>query len=348
MLSIPTFAELAGDVEARCIEASRIYRASHHAPGDEAPSARRALIGATDVAAREGALRWLEKVIADKLAIHTMMEGPRDGSSAAWDAEAAGMLAVVFAPLEGVLEASKMARDPDWPVLPEIWLALPNPVTRGDATRVLRDMWWRSMLTEQTAAREKPGAFLASVGIVQAHVDALLAEALASSALAAGARTTNATNGTDKPVTLPTVNGGVTLAPGETVQVESVGEVQAVLPGDATARAHLPDPSNWPPPPPNITAERAMLPGHTPAPPTAEELRRALMYLGSCQAGGAQGAAAMAERLDASRSSWGNWANGRTASPRITFTQAQALRAECDRLTGELQAAAEVFGRIRP
>lgn len=330
MLSIPTFAELAGDVEARCIEASRIYRASHHAPGDEVPSARRALIGATDVAAREGALRWLEKVIADKLAIHTMMEGARGGDTAAWDAEAAGMLAVVFAPLEGVLEASKMARDPDWPVLPEIWLALPHPATRGDATRILRDMWWRSMLTEQTAAREKPGAFLASVDIVQAHVDALLAEAT----LFTGGSVVNCT---DAPVTLPAVNGGVTLAPGETVQVESVGEVQAAPPA-----------GEWQAPPPNLTAERAMLPGHTPAPPTAEELRRALMYLGSCQAGGAQGAAAMAERLDASRSSWGNWANGRTASPRITFTQAQVLRAECDRLTGELQAAADVFGRIRP
>jgi len=322
MLKLPTFAELAGDVEPRVIEAARLYRQGD-AKGEAA--ARSALIGATDVAAREGALRWLESTIADKLKVHEMIEGPRDGS-AEWDLCAIGMFDAVLAPLCGAIDESPMAKDDDWPAAPVVLNGLAHPSTRGDATRLLRDMWWRAMQTQQIVARNKPGAFLASVGIVASHVAELLEDDRPAP------QTATVTNASEEPVELVVDGEAATVQPGET----------------HTFGAPPPPPprADYPAMPPNITAERAALPGQTPKAPEFSELRTALHLFGSAQAGGEKGA--LYDRLDVSRSTWGNWASGRTEKPRVTFTQAQVMAAECARLIGDLTRAEEVFRRVRP
>lgn len=327
MLKLPTFAELAGDVEPRVIEAARVFRVQ----GVGEDGARHALIGATDVAARERMLRWLESTIADKLKVHEIIEGPRDGSTV-WDRDAADMLHAVFAQLYGALADSDMPRDVEWPD-PEgmrraVSRVLPDPTARGDATRLLRDMWWRAMQTEQVEARKKPGAFLASVGIVASHVAELLADDRPAP------QTATVTNLGDAPVALaPEGAEAVTLQPGEA----------------HTFGAPPPPPpprTDYPAMPPNVTAEKAALPGLTPAAPEPAELRTALHLFGSAQAGGEGGE--LYKRLDVSRSTWGNWAAGRTEKPRVTFTQAQVMAAECARLIGDLTRAEEIFRRVRP
>ena len=328
MLKLPTFAELAGDVEPRVIEAARVFRVQ----GVGEDGARHALIGATDVAARERMLRWLESTIADKLKVHEMIEGPRDGSTV-WDRDAADMLHAVFAPLHGALVDSGMARDLEWPEadsMHEVARALSNPTTRGEATRLLRDMWWRAMQTEQIEARKKPGAFLASVGIVASHVAELLADDRPAP------QTATVTNLGDATVALaPEGAEAVTLQPGETHTF-----------GAPTAPPPPPPRTDYPAMPPNVTAEKAALPGLTPAAPEPAELRTALHLFGSAQAGGEGGE--LYKRLDVSRSTWGNWASGRTEKPRVTFTQAQVMAAECARLIGDLTRAEETFRRVRP
>lgn len=326
MLKLPTFAELAGDVGPRVIEAARIVR-TQGGVKDEL-LARHALIGATDVAARERMLRWLESTIADKLKVHEMIEGPRDGSIE-WDVAAGDTLYTVFAPLNDALRSSGMAWDADWPETFDT-PALANPTTRGDATRLLRDMWWRAMQTEQIEARKKPGAFLASVGIVASHVAELLADDRPAP------QTATVTNLGDAPVALaPEGAEAVTLQPGETHTF-----------GAPTAPPPPPPRTDYPAMPPNVTAEKAALPGLTPAAPEPAELRTALHLFGSAQAGGEGGE--LYKRLDVSRSTWGNWAAGRTEKPRVTFTQAQVMAAECARLIGDLTRAEEIFRRVRP
>ena len=349
MLIVPDYATLAGDVEARMLEAHRLWRGAGPRPGGDA-QARLTLMGATDNAARENALRWLETHIASTLAVQAMVEGKRDDAddTGAWDDDAANTLAVVFAPLVDMLDANTGPKDPDWPTLAGVMMDLPQPTLRGQATRLLRDMWWMAMQHDMVQARKNPGRWLASVGIVKSHVDAILAEEGADSEVAmappAPARAISVENATDAPVSLPTINGGVTLAPGEAVIVES-------------AAPHPPPP---PPPPrvpiegaehsmgatialPDMDAPRPPLPGAMQLPPTPDELKLALQRLLGITPGGDAG---LWGPLGVSRSTVGNYGRGVIAKPRISPEQAQVLRAECTRLIGELAGAEETFSRV--
>ena len=361
MLIVPDYAALAGDVEARMLEAHRLWRGAGPRPGGDA-QARLTLMGATDNAARENALRWLETHIASTLAVHAMVEGKRDDAedTKAWDDDAANTLAVVFAPLLDMLDANTGPKDPDWPTPAEVMMDLPQPTLRGQATRLLRDMWWMAMQHDMATARKKPGRWLASVGIVQAHVDAILAEEAAVPEVAMAPppppRAISVENATDAPVSFPTINGGVTLAPGEAVIVES-----AAPPAKASATETLPLSPPPPPPPPRVPIEgaehimgttvalpdmdapRPPLPGAMQLPPTADELKLALQRLLGITPGGDAG---LWGPLGVSRSTVGNYGRGVIAKPRISPEQAQVLRAECTRLIGELAGAEETFARI--
>lgn len=183
-MALPIFAELAGDTEPRLIEASRLFRAVPAMREQGAEGAKQALIGATDAAAREAALRWLEAQATRGLAMAEMVEGPREDAddTAAWMRAVAHLL--IGPELTAYLDGSPMARDPDWPATGKVAMALADPTMRGEATRLLRDMWWRAMQAAQIEARKKPGAFLASVGITAAHVAEIVLEGVHSAATA--------------------------------------------------------------------------------------------------------------------------------------------------------------------
>jgi hypothetical protein len=350
---LPTFTELAGDLDPRLIEASRIFRAR---PIHTEAAAKMSLMGATDCAAREAALRWLENKVATAMGMAEMLEGPRaDASSTAeWDSSALELLADPLLPLAAYVEASKMARDPDWPSAEQIGRDLCDPSTRGEATRVARDMWWRAMMTEQIEARSKPGAFLASVGIVAEHVAALLAEvpdtAPADAPLAVE-------NQTAEPMDVQ----GVTLQPGQSVTIKGPaaggGRFVRLPPiSDGTTflvRNDGDEPLNVGAPPPPalqpgqvtvIEPPEVRLPGsRRNTQPDAGELRDAFQLLKGAEISAAQ--ADLLKNLGISKSTWNNWLAGRVA-PRIDVHQARMLAAECARMISDIERAEMLFKQV--
>lgn len=304
---LPTFTELAGDLEPRLIEGSRIFRAR---PIHTEAAAKMSLMGATDAAAREAALRWLENKVATAMAMAEMLEGPRADASntAEWDTSALELLADPLLPLAAYVEASKMARDPDWPDAEQIGRDLCDPSTRGEATRVARDMWWRAMMTEQIEARSKPGAFLASVGIVAEHVAALM-----------DANT----------VFVPTDDGGRhVLFEEDPAAVPTAPPPPALQPGQVTV----------------VEPPEVRLPGsRRNTQPDAGELRDAFQLLKGAEISAAQ--ADLLKNLGISKSTWNNWLAGRVA-PRIDVHQARMLAAECARMISDIERAEMLFKQV--
>ncbi len=328
MLIVPDFTTLAGPVDRLMLEAHRVWRFAGPRTGGVA-AAQQVLIGAADSAAREAALRWLENQIASTLAVHAMVEGKRDDAddTRVWDADAANTLAVVFAPLVDPIENSKAPRDPDWPLITDLMHHLCDPTLRGQATRLLRDMWWMVMQYDQLDARKKPGRFLASVGMVQKHIDEILAEEVP---IEGGAPLPPLPLPPPPPVQYSTPQAAEHFgAPPPPVPVASPDSPLA------EPLAALPSLDSRPPP----------LPGAIQLPPSHDEVKLALQRLVGIGIGtGAQGD--LWTPLGISRSTLGNWGRGVIAKPKVTPEQAQLLRAECTRLIGELSAAEETFARI--
>jgi len=322
---LPTFTELAGDIEPRIIEASRLFRAR---PIHTEAAAKMCLMGATDAAAREASLRWLESKVASAIAMAEILEGPRADASntAEWDMAARPL---VFDTLDAVLayvgEMMNMARDPDWPTLGDLAFHLCDPSTRGEATRLLRDMWWRAMMTEQTEARAKPGQFLASVGIVAEHVAALLAEAPPAPAEVL-LTVENPADGA--PTILHTAQGPLALQPGQSVTIPAAPPAPALQPGQVTV----------------IEPPEVRLPGsRRNTQPDAGELRDAFQLLKGAEISAAQ--ADLLKNLGISKSTWNNWLAGRVA-PRIDVHQARMLAAECARMISDIERAEMLFKQV--
>lgn len=317
--AIPTFAELAGDLEPRLIEASRLFRAvaAFHTRGEE--GAKSALMGATDAAARENALRWLEAQIARAIAMAEMIEGPRADASdtSDWDMEVGRMLQ--GEPLVAYITASPMPRDADWPTLGKVAMDLCDPSIRGEATRTLRDMWWRAMQHEQAEARKRPGQFLASVGIVAEHVAEIVAE-----------------------------GPGVIAGGGPMLTLEQVGEITGAPLFDDAPEAvaegeHYQGPYREHPPMPRRGDPAPRLPGAVRRnPPDANELKATIMLLGKANIAHTEG---LTESLGISGSTWNNWLAGRNA-PRIDVAKARILSAEIARLISDLEKADAVLREV--
>jgi len=341
MAAAPTFAELAGDLDIRLIEASRMFRATPALHTDGLDGAKRALMGATDAAARENALRWLETAISNALTMAEMIEGPRaDASNTGdWDTEAAPVLAGALGGAYAAADDSGMPRDDDWPDAQRVLHDLCDPSTRGEATRLLRDMWWRAMLWDQQEARKKPGAFLASVGIVGQHVAELAVQQPAKPpepelGLMTGvpvldtdepARLVQLTNPSNEHAsTVMTPSGPVRLPPGSSVTVP-VGSFV--------------DEQRKPP----VVPKAPPLPGTVRPQPTGEELQQAFSLLGGAEL--LANAETLMQALTISRSTLNNWRGGRTI-PRINPGQAKVLAAECQRMIADIERAESIFRAI--
>lgn len=352
----PAYADLVGDLEPRLIEASRIFRASPamHGAGEE--GAKMALLGACDAAAREGALRWLQAKVADALAMAEALDGRRSDAdnTAEWDAEAAQLIQPRLLSLIDYVIGSDMPRDPDWPDAGQVLRDVCNPVTRGEATRLLRDMWWLAMLTEQVEARKKPGRFLASVGIVAEHVAQLGADMIEESA---PDHLVTVENDTYEPMPVR----GVTLQPGQSVTIPArepppaplaafarmqqlETEVRADIETAQGARTLQPGQSaavparEHPPMPPRGAALN--LPGAARhANPAPIDLSSAMRLLAGAQI---EGTPEMLASLSISKSTWNNWLSGRVA-PRVDVAKARLLSAECDRMIADIEEAQRIF-----
>lgn len=309
----PTFAELAGDIEARLIEASRLFRAIPSMREQGAEGAKQALISATDAAAREAALRWLEAQATRGLAMAEMVEGPREDAddTGAWMRAVAHLL--IGPEMTAYLDGSPLARDPDWPATGKVAMALADPTMRGEATRLLRDMWWRAMQTEQIEARKKPGAFLASVGITAAHVSAIVGEGAPARGFP----------GTEL--------GTVIIDEAQELPADDAG--QEVVPTLAP-REHPPMPPRRGPQPP--------LPGGRRAPPDAKEIADAIKALGKTDIAKAEG---LVDSLGISTSTWNNWLAGRNV-PRVDVHKARVLSAEIAKIIADLEQVDTVLRRV--
>lgn len=357
-MTLPTYGDLAGPPDRIVTEAIRLAKAipAFRTP-EPADVAKKALIGATDAAAREGALRWLESRVASAIDMAQLIHGDRADAddTRAWDAAA---LPELLAELEGLLatlQASTMPVDPDWPDRPQDACgALLDPTTRGEATRLLRDMWHRAFLWGQREAREKPGRFLASVGITAQHVQAVV-EAVAE---------------TQPPETLGEIaaaafDAGYEVDPilaaagaerdesdeGETLETIS-NPPEATAPPDVPPGASLtviappnrgpgrPKREEHPPMPDRIGTNT--LPGAEHPPPVQPaELAEAFRLL----AESVVPSDGMPARLGISKSTWNNWLSGR-AKPRLTLEQARVLRAECARVLADVAMAESIFRRF--
>lgn len=384
MAAAPTFAELAGDLDIRLIEASRMFRATPALHTDGLDGARRALVGATDAAARENALRWLESAIAGALAMAEMIEGPRADASntAKWDASAADHLNIALFSVVKATQDSAMPRDADWPLGVDAG-EFCDPSTRGKATCLLRDMWWRAMLWDQQEARKKPGAFLASVGIVGQHIAELAVQQPApppepEPGLMSGimppdrpnqmqqlvdkaARDVADITGVDRLLSDPrhladmkTLNAleRAALDPGRLVQIANPSAEHPTTVMTPSGPVRLPPGGAVTVPVGSFVDEQRKPPAAPKAPPlpgtvrpqpTGEELQQAFQLLGGAEL--LANAETLMQALTISRSTLNSWRGGRTI-PRISPSQARVLAAECQRMIADIEKAEAVFRAI--
>jgi hypothetical protein len=338
MSAIPTFAALAGDIEARVIEASRLYRSgpTPELRADGAIQARTCLMGATDAAARENALRYIEGSVTVALAMAEGLEGARADADSTfdWDIEGSMQVSAELREMFAYIEASAMARDPDWPTAGKVAMDMCDPTVRGDATRLLRHMWWLAMLHEHHDARSKPGAWLASTGIVAEHVGQVLEDAARAGAIeedmideatAPPEKLVTIRNGNSSAMEMMTEEGPLLLLPGQSVtlpapkapakppRVPAMGDAPPRLPG--SVRRTQPEPL---------------------------ELRDAFKLLAGAEISNNP---ELLTALAISKSTWNNWLSGRTA-PRVDMAQAKLLAAECARMIADIEKAENLFKQV--
>lgn len=166
------------------------------------------------------------------------------------------------------------------------------------------------------------GKWLAKLGIVKAHIDALGTGSTAST----------------PPPPAPPADDDADLA--AMLGLDAAPEVPAPPPfaaGSAAGAAPLP--------PTNGAAPSAEPHGHeVPPPPPGANPRDAFVLFGEAME---VDDAALAKRLGVSRSTIHNYTNGKVAKVKVTLAQARAMVAEIDMRTAKLRQAADIFAQVR-
>ena len=187
------------------------------------------------------------------------------------------------------------------------------------------DMAALSYALAKAAVEAKPvmpmnrGKWLAKLGIVKAHIDALGTGSTASA-----------------PPPVPPADDDADLAAMLGLDVPEVPAPPPFVAGSADGAAPLP--------PMSADAPSAVPPGHDVPPPPAVNPRDAFVLFGEAME---VDDAALAKRLGVSRSTIHNYTKGKTAKVKVTLAQARAMVAEIDMRTAKLRQAADIFAQVR-
>ena len=187
------------------------------------------------------------------------------------------------------------------------------------------DMAALSYALAKAAVEAKPvmpmnrGKWLAKLGIVKAHIDALGTGSTASA-----------------PPPVPPADDDADLAAMLGLDVPEVPAPPPFVAGSADGAAPLP--------PTSADAPSAVPPGHDVPPPPAVNPRDAFVLFGEAME---VDDAALAKRLGVSRSTIHNYTKGKTAKVKVTLAQARAMVAEIDMRTAKLRQAADIFAQVR-
>ena len=190
------------------------------------------------------------------------------------------------------------------------------------------------------------GKWLSKLGIVKAHIDALVP-----------ATTAPGTHGSPELDADAAKLIALGADPGPTIQ-ELDGDLAAMLGLDTTEAQPViaaPPPFEQfqaafaagadPLPPTSADAPSAALPGpDAPPPPAPTNPRDAFVLLGEATD---LDAGALAERMGISRSTAHNYLTGKTAKVRVTIQQARIAVSEIDVRVAKLRRAAEIFSQVR-
>lgn len=189
------------------------------------------------------------------------------------------------------------------------------------------DMAALSYALAKAAVEAKPvmpmnrGKWLAKLGIVKAHIDAL---------------GTGSTASAPPPPPAPPADDDADMAAMLGLDVPEVPAPPPFVAGSADGAAPLP--------PTNADAPSAVPPGHDVPPPPAVNLRDAFVLFGEATD---VDDGALAKRLSVSRSTIHNYTNGKVAKVKVTLAQARAMVAEIDMRTAKLRQAADIFAQVR-
>lgn len=175
------------------------------------------------------------------------------------------------------------------------------------------------------------GKWLAKLGIVKAHIDALVPATTTP-------RTEHIMVGGDMAeVTVPPpADDDADLAAMLGLDVPEVPAPPPFAAAYADGAAPLPQMS--------ADAPSAAPPGHDVPPPPAVNPRDAFVLFGEAME---VDDAEMAKRLGVSRSTVHNYTKGKTAKVKVTLAQARAMVAEIDMRTAKLRQAADIFAQVR-
>jgi len=168
------------------------------------------------------------------------------------------------------------------------------------------------------------GKWLAKLGIVKAHIDALVPEVPAPAA------------SVPPPPPPPPADDDADLAAMLGLDVPEVPAPPPFVAASADGAAPLP--------PMSAGAPSAAPPGHDVPPPPAVNPRDAFVLFGEAME---VDDAEMAKRLGVSRSTIHNYTKGKTAKVKVTLAQARAMVAEIDMRTAKLRQAADIFSQVR-
>lgn len=204
----------------------------------------------------------------------------------------------------------------------------------GGPTQHLADALAKAAVTAKQVIGANRGKWLAKVGIVKDHIDALVPSTT-----------------TPAPAAAPEMDHGL---PTEHVEQPEITDPDM---RDMLGLAPLPGAVVPPPPFPAASVAGAAALSPTPAPaapsaaaatpdagPPAVNPRDAFVLLGEALD---LDDAALAKRLGVSRSTIHNYTSGKTSRVKITLAQARVLVAEIDARTAKLRQAAEIFSQVR-
>lgn len=322
MPKLPEFAELVASVAPPdALVAEAVRQAIAVKPSIDDPGAAKVLlIGAADVAAWEGAIRWLQTALNDAITMAEMVGDPT-GDADAWASD----VREAFAPATDAIGALAdfAPRDPDAPTVEQIiaGTALTHPSTRGDALRQLRATWLHYLAHKDREARAKPGAWLSALGIAAPQIEQVVQEA----------RERAPATEPEAPPAPP----ALPATPPPPPPPPPTGPLPDEAPEEpkAVAAEH--------PPPKRGAPRKSDLPGARAGMPDFATIAQAINWLREAR----WDEKATSEALRTSRSTLSNWATNKSRA-RLTVQQASFLRSECLRIAADLGAAEQVFADI--
>lgn len=194
-----------------------------------------------------------------------------------------------------------------------------------DGSLQLVDMLAKAAVEAKPVMPMNRGKWLAKLGIVKAHIDALVPA------------TTTPAAAVPPPPPPPPADDDADLA---AMLGLDVPEVPAPPPFAAGSAAGVV-------PPPQMSADvpSAAPHGHdAPPPPVGSNPRDAFILFGEATE---VDDAALAKRIGVSRSTIHNYMNGKTAKVKVTLAQARMMVAEIDLRTAKLRQAADIFSQVR-